>query len=184
MQIILSLVLAQLAAVLSFVAPTQRGCGGLGCGGRAIRVRSLTHRRQQAAAAAPPQAGGNWDFVECAFVITTSNADGPRRLQRAREVLRSAGLDDELVEARAFPTDDADRVRGCYMSHIAVLEECRRRLPPGGAALVLEDNVAASPRIESRRAAETARRLLASGDPQVGRCASSHVDWLPMLCLR
>ena len=65
----------------------------------------------------------NWDFVDSVFLITCPSADGSNeRLQRAQEVLTSVGLGN-CVEVREFDRDDTDRVRGCYASHIAVLQE-------------------------------------------------------------
>jgi hypothetical protein len=53
---------------------------------------------------------------------------------------------------REFATDDQDRVRGCYNSHIAVLAEAQARFADRPTSeplnvLVLEDNLSVSPRI-------------------------------------
>ena len=53
------------------------------------------------------------------------------------------------TEVREFARDDEDRVRGCYTSHISVLQEAAERFPAGEPCnvLILEDNLAISPRI-------------------------------------
>ena len=97
-----------------------------------------------------PRRPSSWNFVDSVFLITCPSADGSNeRLQRAQEVLTSVGLGN-CVEVREFERDDADRVRGCYTSHIAVLQEVEqlaRKRAGAFNALVIEDNVALSPRI-------------------------------------
>ena len=97
-----------------------------------------------------PRRPSSWDFVDSVFLITCPSADGSNeRLQRAQEVLTSVGLGN-CVEVREFDRDDTDRVRGCYTSHIAVLQEVEqlaRKRSGAFNALVIEDNVALSPRI-------------------------------------
>jgi len=91
----------------------------------------------------------DWSFLDAAFIITCPNVDGSnQRLERALDTLDHVGL-RELTEVREFATDDKDRVRGCYSSHISVLQEAEQRLR-GKAninVLVLEDNLEVSPRI-------------------------------------
>jgi len=92
----------------------------------------------------------DWSFLDAAFLITVPNVDGSNpRLPRAMSVLEQVGLSD-LVEVREFERDDEDRVRGCYTSHVAVLEEAQQRFSGRTKlnVLVLEDNIAVSPRIE------------------------------------
>ena len=95
-----------------------------------------------------PRRPSSWDFVDSVFLITCPSADGSNeRLQRAQEVLTSVGLGN-CVEVREFDRDDTDRVRGCYTSHIAVLQEVEqlaRKRSGAFNALVIEDNVALSP---------------------------------------
>lgn len=64
------------------------------------------------------------------------------------EQLNAIGLSSR-TEVREFEVDDSDRVRGCYASHISVLQEAARRFPDGSPCnvLVLEDNLSISPRI-------------------------------------
>ena len=61
-----------------------------------------------------------WDFVDDVFLITTTQKEN-QRLERTKEQLESVNL-WERVKVRTFKPDDEDRVRGCYTSHIAVLE--------------------------------------------------------------
>ena len=68
-----------------------------------------------------PRRPSSWDFVDSVFLITCPSADGSRRLQRSRGAA-SVGLGN-CVEVREFDRDDTDRARGCYTSHIAVLQE-------------------------------------------------------------
>ena len=64
----------------------------------------------------------DWSFLSGAYVITCPNADpGSVRLTNALGVLARAGLDGGLVEVKEFDTDDGDRIRGCYTSHISVI---------------------------------------------------------------
>jgi len=64
-----------------------------------------------------------------------------------RALLGKEGRD--RVEVRTFARDDGDRIRGCYTSHIAVLQEAAERLAdsPSANVLVLEDNLAISPNL-------------------------------------
>jgi len=91
----------------------------------------------------------DWSCVDAAFLITCPETDGSnRRVDRAMAMLDAIGLSSR-TEVREFARDDEDRVRGCYSSHIAVLEEAARRFPAGEPCnvLVLEDNLSISPRI-------------------------------------
>ena len=64
------------------------------------------------------------------------------RLQRTKSELEKANL-WKRVKVRSFQTDDEDRVRGCYSSHIAVLNEIQSsfRGRSNYSVLVLEDNL-------------------------------------------
>jgi len=64
-----------------------------------------------------------WDFVDKVYLITCPNADpNSERLNKAKGILDKVGLLDR-VEIKAFDTDDEDRIRGCYTSHISVLRD-------------------------------------------------------------
>jgi len=94
----------------------------------------------------------DWSFLDACFLITCPSSDGANpRLHRAMTQLQAVGLAD-LTEVRSFATDDDDRIRGCYTSHVTVLEEAAARFadrPPSQPlnVLVLEDNLSISPRI-------------------------------------
>jgi len=97
--------------------------------------------------------------VDAAFIISCPNADGSNpRLAGIRPLLAEVGLGDR-VEVREFPKDDNDRIRGCYTSHIAVLEEAQRRFEgkKDYNILVLEDNIAVSPRLSPETLATVKR---------------------------
>jgi len=82
-------------------------------------------------------------------MITCPDADGSNpRLNRVKPALDEVGLGD-LVTVREFDKDNEDRIRGCYTSHIAVLQEAQRKLEgkKDCNVLVLEDNIDVSPRI-------------------------------------
>jgi len=68
----------------------------------------------------------DWSFLDRVYLITCPNADPDgKRLERAQEILKEANL-LEMVETKAFDTDDEDRVRGCYASHISVLKDAKK----------------------------------------------------------
>lgn len=65
----------------------------------------------------------DWDFVEKTYLITCPNADpNSERLNKAKGILEKVGLLDQ-VQVKEFATDDEDRIRGCYTSHISVLKD-------------------------------------------------------------
>ena len=64
----------------------------------------------------------DWSFVDKAYLITCPNADpNSERLTEAKSILTEVGLIDR-VKVMEFDTDDEDRIRGCYTSHISVLK--------------------------------------------------------------
>jgi len=100
----------------------------------------------------------DWSFIDDIYLITT-NAQGDR-LARTMEELASVGINRERVKVRVFKPDDEDRVRGCYTSHIAIMEEIkntaaknRKKSTKSGGTLVLEDNLEATVRFNSNPAA-------------------------------
>ncbi len=65
----------------------------------------------------------DWSFVDKVYLITCPNADpNSERLNKAKVILDKVGLLDQ-VEVKCFDTDDEDRIRGCYTSHISVLRD-------------------------------------------------------------
>jgi len=93
----------------------------------------------------------DWSFSDDVFLITT-NAKG-ERLQRTMQELDKVGLGSSRVKIRAFKADDEDRVRGCYTSHIAVLEEVEKSFAKlrknDYTVMILEDNLEVTKRFES-----------------------------------
>lgn len=65
----------------------------------------------------------DWSFLDGVYLITCPNADPDgERVQKAKEILSEVGLSDKL-EVKEFDTDDENRIRGCYTSHISVLND-------------------------------------------------------------
>jgi len=91
---------------------------------------------------APPAAAYDWTAVD-KVVMITCDVQGPR-LKASREALKSFNLDG-VLEVRQFEPDPEDKIRGCYMSHVTVLEEAEQTLGQGGKedyiVLVVEDNI-------------------------------------------
>ena len=100
----------------------------------------------------------DWTFLDDVYLITTTPAATPTatatpstdRLSRTAEQLRSIGLWARAeAGVRRFAPDNEDRVRGCYTSHVAVLQEVQRKYTKKRgdyAVLVLEDNVVTTQR--------------------------------------
>lgn len=76
----------------------------------------------------------DWSFLDAVFLITCPNADpGSDRLTKTTKILSDVNLLDKVV-VMEFNTDDDDRIRGCYTSHLSVVKEAlreadRRRFP-------------------------------------------------------
>eukprot|EP01040_Poterioochromonas_malhamensis_P009597 gene9597-10421_t len=83
----------------------------------------------------------DWKFLDAVYLITTDKSDNIR-LQQTQEALRACNLLD-LVQIRKFKTDDNNRIRGCYTSHMAVLKEIQRQFGNRRdyQVLILEDNI-------------------------------------------
>jgi hypothetical protein len=63
----------------------------------------------------------DWSFLDGVYLITCPNVDpNGMRLKRAMGILDDVGLADR-VQVKQFDTDDENRIRGCYTSHISVL---------------------------------------------------------------
>lgn len=71
----------------------------------------------------------DWSFIDQVYLITCPNADvNSERLTNTMETLASVGLTKDKVQIREFETDDDDRIRGCYTSHLSVLKEAQTTL--------------------------------------------------------
>lgn len=86
-----------------------------------------------------------WDnTIDSCYLITCPKAEGGElRYKRSLEILNRVELASRTV-IKEFDTDDEDRIRGCYMSHIRVLEEAYKNYGSNrqGRIMVIEDNVA------------------------------------------
>lgn len=108
---------------------------------------------EQQAAKKPGFVG--WSFIDAVYLITCPCPDGTNpRLEAAWKQLEAIGLDSK-TEVCEFSPDNEDRVRGCYMSHISVLESAEARFGLRDSSkdcniLVLEDNLSISPRIAQK----------------------------------
>lgn len=87
----------------------------------------------------------SWSFLDGVYLITTDKSNNIR-LEQTRAALRAVNLLDK-VKVKTFKTDDEDRVRGCYTSHIKVLEEVQREFQrkKDYKVLILEDNLEITP---------------------------------------
>ena len=125
----------------------------------------------------------DWSFIDAAYLITCPQADGRNpRLDTAWRQLEAVGL-GPLTSVREFGTDDEDRVRGCYTSHISVLEEAAKRfadVPEGENfnILVLEDNLSISPRIAQPTLDAIERFLSTENGPSVGPRDMVHLAYI------
>lgn len=83
-----------------------------------------------------------WTFVDDVYLITTSQSSTSQRLEKTKEQLEKINLWPQ-VNIRTFKTDDEDRVRGCYTSHISILNEIQKKYKnkENYRVLVLEDNL-------------------------------------------
>jgi hypothetical protein len=88
----------------------------------------------------------NWDFLDGIYLITTEGGD--ERVSRTRQQLEKVGMWGK-VQVRTFKTDDEDRVRGCYTSHMNVLGDVAKTMAGKDdyKILVLEDNLETTARM-------------------------------------
>ena len=85
----------------------------------------------------------DWSFLDAVYLITASPDGKPaKRVETVKLELEKAGLWDRTL-VKAFKTDDVDRVRGCYASHMAVLKEIQSKFKRQKEyrVLILEDNL-------------------------------------------
>lgn len=65
----------------------------------------------------------DWSFLDAVYLITCPNADpGSERLTKTLKILEETNLLDKVV-IKEFDTDDEDRIRGCYASHLSVMRD-------------------------------------------------------------
>ena len=93
--------------------------------GSKVRLKPFKEDAEEGVAqqVSPDSPKYDWSFIDKVYLITCPNADpGSARLNEAKKVLDKVGL-LERVQVKEFDTDDEDRIRGCYASHISVLKE-------------------------------------------------------------
>jgi GR25 family glycosyltransferase involved in LPS biosynthesis len=106
----------------------------------------------------------DWSFLDGVYLIHCPNADPEgKRLQTTQTVLNGVNLLDDLA-IKEFETDDENRIRGCYTSHLSVYRDIvndnKKSIPFDFFAafqpktddvdknvLILEDNVAVNGKI-------------------------------------
>ena len=93
----------------------------------------------------------DWSFLDGVYLITTTAKEN-KRLEKTQEELESVNLWNQ-VNVKTFDPDDSDRVRGCYTSHIKVLQEIQKKYSSKSQykVLVVEDNIEKTLQIKSRR---------------------------------
>lgn len=100
---------------------------------------------------APTIPSSSWNFIDAVYLITTVTNTPNDRLEKTKDALSTVNLLDR-VRVRSFKPDDVDRVRGCYTSHISVLQEIEKdfkskKNTENFVALILEDNLEPTQRI-------------------------------------
>ena len=84
---------------------------------------------------APTSAPLDWEFLDAVYLIHCPNGDSDgTRIKLTENILGKVNLLDR-VTIKEFETDDEDRVRGCYTSHVSIfrdiIEKDSRRSPTG-----------------------------------------------------
>lgn len=65
----------------------------------------------------------DWSFLDGVYLIHCTNADPEgKRLQTTQNVLENVNLLEDL-SIKEFETDDENRIRGCYTSHLSVYRD-------------------------------------------------------------
>jgi len=106
------------------------------------RLKSNIRRKSSLIEEASTKNKYDWSFLDAVYLITCPNAEGgSNRLDRAKNILDKVDLLDG-VKIKQFETDDENRIRGCYTSHMAVLREASSTGKK--MILVLEDNLSIS----------------------------------------
>ena len=108
----------------------------------------------------------DWGFLDGIYLITTEGGDD--RVSETKEQLEKVGMWGK-VQVRTFKTDDEDRVRGCYSSHINVLTDVKKTMQGSNdyKVLILEDNLETTARMSPETVNNVAEFLgKASGSEQ------------------
>lgn len=125
-----------------------------------------------------------WEFLDEIYLVTTSGANN-NRLGMAKSQLEEAGLWDG-VTVRTFPVDTADKVRGCYNSHIAVLQEIQNKykwkLKRNYHALILEDNLETAQGMQIPEVLQSVRSFITQSAGDV--CYLAYMMYVPGMSLK
>ncbi len=105
----------------------------------------------------------DWSFLDDVYLITTKTAapgdisnlqrsNSPttnNRLNKVLSELSKVNLSDSKLTVKSFEADSTDKVRGCYTSHIATLQEIASKniLKRNYQVLVVEDNLEVTSRV-------------------------------------
>ena len=129
-----------------------------------------------------PVGSHNWAFLDDVFLISTYQSNSSDRFERTKQELESVGLWDR-VKVRTFQTDDQDRVRGCYTSHLAIMKEIDKVFSNRDSycVLVLEDNLEVTKGMQSEVIESVASFVEASSDWDVFHLA--YMMYVPNLSL-
>jgi hypothetical protein len=100
----------------------------------------------------------DWGFLDGIYLITTEGGDD--RVTKTKEQLEKVGMWGN-VQVRTYKTDDEDRVRGCYTSHMSVLSDVRKSMQGKDdyKVLILEDNLEVTRRMSPQTVANVASFL-------------------------
>lgn len=126
----------------------------------------------------------DWSFLDGVYVIHCPNGDNDgSRMKATKDVLSDVNLVDNL-QVKEFDTDDENRIRGCYTSHLSVYRDILaatsngRKLSNGFDffrnfqknpeddvnvnVLILEDNVALAGRPVKQEALDSIARFVSN----------------------
>jgi hypothetical protein len=88
-----------------------------------LKMVAVTPGASQSITASSQSQVLDWSFLDGVYLITCPNADKDgERIAKAKRTLEKIGLSDNL-EVKRFETDDENRIRGCYTSHISVIQD-------------------------------------------------------------
>jgi hypothetical protein len=146
-QFILALLLLASVGIDGFLQPfrgslTRHGIQGNTLSSRSKLANNYNNHKESTLKMADSSKISNWDFLDGIYLITTSNGDD--RVAKTRSQLEKVGMWGEYnVQVRTFETDDEDRVRGCYTSHMKVLTDVQKSMvgKSNYKVLILEDNL-------------------------------------------
>jgi len=94
-----------------------------GIGGGLVDKTDDCFLRKAAATSTPTSAALDWSFLDSVYLIHCPNGDTDgTRIKSTKGILGEVNLLDSVI-IKEFETDDEDRVRGCYTSHVSVFRD-------------------------------------------------------------